>query len=348
MSSLYRVQKTYYIQFYRSTATPARLRRSLKVQTRAEAEAIQADLDDRWAAGTWDPWRNPIGTHRPIVITCEEALEAFLESRRQHARLPRTIETYRNLVGLLLRRSGRRRLSAVRPSDVEAYVWDLTVSAGTRGIRYRHVRTFFRWAVAERYLLSSPLDDIVRPPEPEKLPRNVTAAELRRICAAVEADAQVRDDAGRRRAFHGQWLASAFRFAFFTGLRASEIARLRWRDVDLDRSRLYLYRQKNGREEALPLSQKAVHVLRGLKPEDGDALPDTFTFRSPSSHRTQRSTRSFGTSLSKAFTAYRKKAGIERPITFHGLRHGFCTTLAEAGKSGVLIQAAARHRSLST
>lgn len=98
----------------------------------------------------------------------------------------------------------------------------------------------------------------------------------------------------------------------------------------------------------MPLSQKAVHVLRGLKPEEGNELPDTFAFRSPSGHRTQRSTRSFGTSLSKAFTAYRKKAGIECPITFHGLRHGFCTTLAEAGKSGVLIQAAARHRSLST
>jgi site-specific recombinase XerD len=48
------------------------------------------------------------------------------------------------------------------------------------------------------------------------------------------------------------------------------------------------------------------------------------------------------------FTRYRVEAGIDRPITFHSLRHSFCTMLAEAGKSAIVIKEAARHADVST
>jgi integrase len=213
---------------------------------------------------------------------------------------------------------------------------------------------------------------LTRPPQPQKIPRNVTARELDRICEALRADYQEKRRQNACRPGELLWLEQAFRFAFLTGLRASEIARLRWGHVDLPRRRLYLFRQKSGREEALPLSRKATALLEalanefpvgpGVEGEAGEAMgkgelgmsrPSGYVFSSPVGSRSsasckKRSTASFAGRISRAFTHYRKAAGIQRPVTFHGLRHGFCTTLAEAGKSGPVIQAAARHRELST
>lgn len=52
--------------------------------------------------------------------------------------------------------------------------------------------------------------------------------------------------------------------------------------------------------------------------------------------------------ISRKSRAYRDAAGIDCPITLHGLRHGFCTMLAKAGKSAVVIKELARHRSIET
>lgn len=52
--------------------------------------------------------------------------------------------------------------------------------------------------------------------------------------------------------------------------------------------------------------------------------------------------------VSAAFREAQRLAGIKRRITFHGLRHGFCSKLAEAGKPLYVIKEAARHADVST
>ena len=332
-------------------------RYSLRTKDREVAERLQDRLDKLWQAGRFDPWKSgalPLG--RPAVRPTD-VLGAFLESRRKRGRMERTIDTYRSVIGLFMRRYPREKLSEIRFADVESFVWDLSVAPGTRAARDRNLRTFFGWAVREGLLAMSPLEDLDRPPQPEKIPRNVTREELNRICAALRADYQEKRAADACRPGQILWLEPIFRFAFLTGLRASEIAQLRWEDIDLPRRRLYLFRQKSGREEALPLSRKATFVLEGLSEQPSESssqessvasLSKNYVFASPNGPRRKRSEKSFAARISKSFSYYRDKAQITRPVTFHGLRHGFCTTLAEAGKSGPVIQAAARHRELST
>ena len=43
-----------------------------------------------------------------------------------------------------------------------------------------------------------------------------------------------------------------------------------------------------------------------------------------------------------------RKNPIEKTISFHSLRYGFCTRLAEAGKPLQVIKEAARHSDVST
>ncbi len=87
------------------------------------------------------------------------------------------------------------------------------------------------------------------------------------------------------------------------------------------------------------MNKKAEDVLASVSL----GVPEDFVFRSPVQRGRERSARAFKTRATCAFKRYRERAGIERPLTLHGLRHGFCTALAEAGKSAYVIKGAARH-----
>ena len=52
--------------------------------------------------------------------------------------------------------------------------------------------------------------------------------------------------------------------------------------------------------------------------------------------------------LGEAFRLGREAAGIERKITPHGLRHRYCTKIAESGANAFTIAAAARHADVKT
>ncbi len=73
-----------------------------------------------------------------------------------------------------------------------------------------------------------------------------------------------------------------------------------------------------------------------------------YVFRSPSFEGGKRNPKWFRENVSSAFRKAREKAGLRDELSFHSLRHGFCTMLAEAGKSAVVIKEAARHADIST
>jgi len=189
VASLLRRGSVFYIQFYDARRLPTSRRRSLHISDRALAEAYKYRLERLWSSGVYDPWTEPLPPLSTLPATpvaagrCwTDVLEAFLESRRRRNRSLATIRTYEWIVGLFFRRSHRQSATSVQPQDLEAFVWDLSVAPGTRANRDRHLRTFFRWATEEGFLLSDPFEGLDRPPQPEKIPRNVTAVELERIC----------------------------------------------------------------------------------------------------------------------------------------------------------------------
>src|SRR6056297_1641725 len=61
--------------------------------------------------------------------------------------------------------------------------------------------------------------------------------------------------------------AAAIRFALFTGVRRSEIFKLEWRDIDLDRQTVTLRDPKGILDQTLPLSPQAMEVLENAPRE---------------------------------------------------------------------------------
>lgn len=125
------------------------------------------------------------------------------------------------------------------------------------------------------------------------------------------------------------FLWPAVQLAVETAMRQGELLGLCWEQTDQKRRLAFLTETKNGEARAVPLSSKALDVLRALpRAIKGPVLP------------VERLT------LYHAFIAAAKRAGIE-DYTFHDLRHEALSRLAERGDFSVLeLAAVSGHKTL--
>jgi len=110
------------------------------------------------------------------------------------------------------------------------------------------------------------------------------------------------------------YIASIIEFAIETGMRRSEILKLRWCDVDLVNGFATLYDTKNGEDRRVPLTRRCIEVLK--------TAPQTHEQVFPIS----------ATCLRLAWNRARKKAGIT-DLRFHDLRHEAVSRFFEMGMS---------------
>ncbi len=123
--------------------------------------------------------------------------------------------------------------------------------------------------------------------------------------------------------------------ALYTGARRTELLRLRWEDVDLERGLATLHQTKNGDRRALVITDPVAEELRSWSKER--RIAKDLVFPSP----TGKSTFPFRT-----WKAVREEAGID-DFRFHDLRHSFASYLAMTGATLTEIAEALGHRSLS-
>ncbi|MDI6773158.1 MAG: tyrosine-type recombinase/integrase, partial [bacterium] len=170
----------------------------------------------------------------------------------------------------------------------------------------------------------------------ERPPRTLTAAEERAFMAEVErASAEV------------ELLVRLLRR---TGLRVGEIVGhhregrlpgLRIADVDLER-RLLMVEGKGGRTLPALLDERSCGLLRKRLRRLRDQRPGAPVFQRPSGKaRGVRWARGVIRRLGE-------RAGIQRRITPHMMRHTFATGLLEAGANLRAVQRLLRHKKLET
>ncbi len=108
---------------------------------------------------------------------------------------------------------------------------------------------------------------------------------------------------------------AALRLAFWTGWRISEVLRLEWKNVDLDRGAARLLLTKTADEEHRQLASEALAVLRGLEPVAG--CPYVFPGRDLRGHLT---------TVKGPWLRIRKRASLDDleglgALRLHDLRH---------------------------
>jgi len=110
------------------------------------------------------------------------------------------------------------------------------------------------------------------------------------------------------------YIASIIEFAIETGMRRSEILKLKWCDLDLDNGFASLYDTKNGEDRKIPLTRKCVKILSALIREHEHVFPVS------------------ANCLRLAWERAKKKAEI-KDLRFHDLRHEAVSQFFEMGLS---------------
>ena len=123
------------------------------------------------------------------------------------------------------------------------------------------------------------------------------------------------------------YLRAAIELALVTGMRRSELAKLEWDDVDLDKCLLTVRDTKNGFDRTIPLAKPAIEALEKLGQSEGLVLGCS------------------AGALTQAWKRCKKRAGVD--IRFHDLRHEACSRLFEMGFSPIEVASISGHRTLS-
>lgn len=121
-------------------------------------------------------------------------------------------------------------------------------------------------------------------------------------------------------------------FSIETGMRKSEPFKLEWPDIDLKGRVAYLRDTKNGKPRAVPLSTKAVKILKGNNDDNEKKIKRGKVFNTTYSALTQ----SFRRAIKRAIRIYNKETETDSRLddfledfTYHDLRHEATTRLAD-------------------
>jgi integrase/recombinase XerC len=222
----------------------------------------------------------------------------------------------------------------ISAKHVRNYLADLLgrrISRATVQRRLFAIKAYFRW----RELSTGKPDPVhtMRSPKAEKrLPQVLNE---RDTAALVEADDGTNSRARRRDRAIMETLYSA-------GLRVSELTGLNWGDIDEELGLLMIRSGKGNKDRLVPIGEPALEALRGWRA----VMPQT---RSDSAVITNlRGSRLTPRAVQNMVARRLISAGINTPITPHGLRHSFATHLLNAGADLRSIQEMLGHSSLTT
>ncbi len=251
-----------------------------------------------------------------------------------------TLESYeRDLYQLAAYAEGRhRRIDALTRQDLEGFVRERrSRGASPRSVAraVATIRGFFRHLVVERGLARNPADDLRAPRAWPALPKFLSLDEVDRLIA--------QPDVTTARGLRDRALIELL---YATGLRVSELVRLRAADLNLD-ARYLTCTGKGGKQRIVPIGDEAALWVRRYI---ADARPALLGRRS-SPWLFVNARRAGGLSrvgFWQILKAYGRQANVRRDLSPHVVRHSFATHLLERGADLRAIQMMLGHADLST
>jgi integrase/recombinase XerD len=278
-------------------------------------------------------------------VSLDLGVQQFLDHLKVERELSSaTLEAYgRDLAAFARFAAGRGvdTAAAVRTIDVLDYLAHLTERAlapRSQARRLIALRQLFRFLKAEKVCAHNPTEEVELPRFGRRLPDFLSIDEVDRLLATPD-----------RKTERGARDAAMLETLYATGLRVSELVKLRLADLNFDAGFLIAH-GKGKKERLVPLGEVALaslrqyvdvarpHFLRGRgAARAGDALFLTRLGR--------RMTRQ---GFWKLLGRHAVGAGIRKAISPHKLRHSFATHLVERGADLRAVQAMLGHADIGT
>ena len=253
----------------------------------------------------------------------DQFLKKMEEGLKLRGYSQKTIKSYMSHARLFLEYCGKNANQLVK-EDINYYLLYLLEQKG-------NTHSFVSQAVSSiKFLFGKVLmkDDlalnIVRPKKEKKLPEVLSQKEVRVILDNIT---------------NLKHKAILF-LTYSSGLRVGEVVRLKLKDIDSDRMLIHVVQGKGRKDRYTVLSEVTLGVLREyvqkFKPAEW-----LFQGEEAGRHITERT-------VQRVFESAREKAGIQKKVSVHSLRHSFATHLLEGGIDLRYIQELLGHESSKT
>lgn len=227
-------------------------------------------------------------------------------------------------------------LEEVLTQDVERYAASLTrkgKSAATVTRSIASIKSFYSCLIALGIVDHNPAKGVVAAKVERKLPQILTSREVELFLEQPDCS----DLKGYRD-------RAMLELLYATGIRVSELI-----ELDVDDLNLYagvLHCASKGKERVIPLYPAAIRALeeylRNVRPQLINEPDETALFVNMSGDRMSRQ------GFWKLIKYYQEKAGIQKDITPHTLRHSFAAHLLENGADLRSIQEMMGHADISS
>jgi integrase/recombinase XerD len=253
----------------------------------------------------------------------QPALEKLIGTLQLKAYSPSTLRTYRNEFAQLLYVLKTTPVDSLDAERLRSYflycVNTLKLSENTLHSRINAVKFYFEQVLhRERFFM-----DIPRPKKPTILPKVISPTDIKRL---FEVTTNLKHN-------------TMLKLCYGMGLRVSEIVNLKITDIDSKTMQVFISRAKGKKDRYANLPESILEQLRAYFLE---YRPTKYLFEGQ--YGEQYATRS----IQQVFKCALKKAGINKTIGIHGLRHSFATHLLENGTDIRFIQELLGHNDIKT
>jgi integrase/recombinase XerD len=195
------------------------------------------------------------------------------------------------------------------------------------------LRSFYRFLVLDGVIAKSPAANLSTPKLWMDLPKFLTEGEVKKLLAQPKTDKprDLRDKA-------------MLELLYASGLRVSELVNLKLKDVNLSQGYV-LCKGKGGKERITPFGHSAQEALKDYIQR---ARPLLLKREEPSLFLSSRGAPFTRQGFWKMLKGYGMKAGLEKKISPHVLRHSFATHLLERGADLRSVQLMLGHSQITT
>ena len=282
----------------------------------------------------------------------QNLVEDFLQYlRHERGQADNTAKTYAALLGKFIAWAEAQKLTdwkqvelkhlmaflqheRVRPLADEPKESTKRLSGESVYLEIAALRAFYKFAENEKILPSNPAENFSLPRRWKRLPKALSNDEIEKLLAPEVPETK-----------EGLCDQAILELAYASGLRLSELKNLRLEQLHLDAGFINVI-GKGNKERVVPVGRTAVAALnRFIKV----GRPKFVTPKSPANvFLTKRGTPFASVTLWLRIKNRVRRAGIERNITPHMLRHSFATHLLERGADLRVIQELLGHATIGT
>jgi len=283
------------------------------IQARVKVAGILAAYDIK-------PAQLP-GAHPDI----RDKIKLFLAAKKLEGLSPITLDGYQIELRIFAN-SVKKPVDQITTADLREFLGQFEqLKLSSLSKRLSVLKSFFGWLAEEEMIPRDPARRIKPPKTEKRLPKALTIEELEMIREACKTP--------RERAL--------IEVLYATGCRLSEVQTLNRQDIDWQRNSAKVV-GKGSKEREVYFSWKAMYYMKKYLASRGDAHPALFvTERRPVNRLSRRG-------IQRAVKIIAKRAGIQKNVHPHVLRHTYATLTLNNGADLVAVQSLLGHANPST